>query len=179
MTEARAQQIHQQAIVIDGHSDILSALADRRMHLKDRVKVDSPEDWRGAQYIKMPPNTTPYEPSPYSMWYEAMGQYDIPRWREGGVTAEVLAMYISEEHLHRSLERALDMVAAFHREIEANPDTLKLATTAADIRSAKAEDKTALMLSLEGCEPLGRNLDMLDIFYRLGLRMVSLNTQPT
>jgi membrane dipeptidase len=169
-----AQELHQQAIVIDGHSDILSALADNRMRLRDRVVVEPPETWSGAEYVKMPPNTTPYEPSPYSFWFECMGQYDIPRFRGGGVTAEVMAIFIGQDHLHRALERALDMVAALHREIEDNPDTLVLATTAADICRAKAQEKTALLLSLEGAEPLGQNLNLLDIFYRLGLRMVSL-----
>ena len=169
-----AQELHHQAIVIDGHSDILSALADHRMRLRDRVVVELPEMWQGADYVTMPPNTTPYEPSPYSFWFECMGQYDIPRFREGGVTAEVMAIFIDQDHLHRPLERALDMAAAFHREIEDNPDTLLFATSAADIRRAKTEDKTALLLSLEGAEPLGHNVTLLDVFYRLGLRMVSL-----
>jgi len=169
-----ATSLHQKSIVIDGHSDILIALTDGRMHLRDRVEVESPQTWQGAPYVRMPINNSPFFLSPYSIWYECMGQYDIPRWQEGGVTAQVMAIYMGEEHLHRPLERALDMTAAFHREIEANPDTLLLATTAADIRRAKAEGKTALLLSFEGGEPLGRNLTMLDIFYRLGLRMISL-----
>jgi len=174
MQENHALELHRQAIVIDGHSDILSALADNRMRLRDRVVVEPPVTWQGAEFVRMPPNTTPYEPSPYSFWYECMGQYDIPRFREGGITAEAMAIYISQDHLHRPLERALDMVAAFHREIEDNHATLRFATTAADIRRAKAQDKTALLLSLEGAEPLGQNLNLLDVFYRLGLRMMSL-----
>ncbi len=35
-------------------------------------------------------------------------------------------------------------------------------------------DIAILDLSLEGAEPLGQNLNLLDVFYRLGLRMVSL-----
>ncbi|MBK8021247.1 MAG: dipeptidase [Chloroflexi bacterium] len=174
MQNNHAAELHQRAIVIDGHCDILSAVADGRMRLCDRVQVEPPESWQGAAYVRMPPNITPYDPSPYSVWYECMGQYDIPRWREGGVTMQVTAIFVSDDHLHRPLERALDQTAAFHREIEANPDSLLLATSADDIRRAKAEDKTALLLSFEGGEPLGRNLDLLDIFYRLGLRMVSL-----
>ncbi len=169
-----ATSLHQRSIVIDGHSDFLVALADGRMHLCDRVEVESPQTWDGASYVRMTPMKTPYTLDPYSLWYGCMGQYDIPRWREGGVTAQVLAIYLSEDELHSPLERALDMVAAFHHEIEANPDTLLHATTAADIRRAKVEDKTALLLSFEGGEPLGRNLTLLDIFYRLGLRMISL-----
>lgn len=169
-----SRSLHQGAIVIDGHSDILSAVADGRMHLRDRVVVEPPESWQGAEFVRMPRGTTPYNPSAYSVWFECMGQYDIPRFREGGVTAEVTAIFIDEHHLHRPLARALEMVAAFHREIEANPDTLLMATHSGDIQRAKREGKTALMLSFEGGEPLERNFDLLEVFYRLGLRMISL-----
>jgi membrane dipeptidase len=103
-----------------------------------------------------------------------MGQYDIPRFREGGLTTQVMAIYVGDEYLATPTHRALDMVAAFYRELDDNPDTLLLATSAADIRRAKAENKTALLLSFEGAEPLERNLNLLDIFYRLGVRMISL-----
>jgi hypothetical protein len=75
-----ALELHHQAIVIDAHSDILSALADNRMRLKDRVSVEPPDTWQGAKFVKMPAQTTPYDPSPYSVWFECMGQYDIPRF---------------------------------------------------------------------------------------------------
>lgn len=171
---AHARALHDRAIVIDGHSDILVALADGRMRLNERVQVDPPETWQGAAYASARMLATPYQLSAYSLWYGCMGQYDIPRFREGGLTAQVMAIYMGEEHLGAPLQRGLDMAAVFHREIEANPDTLLLATTAADIRRAKAENKTALMLSFEGGEPLERNPNLIEIFYRLGLRMVSL-----
>ncbi len=170
----KASQLHHRAIVIDGHCDILNPLADGRVRLSERTEVEPPETWRGADYVRMPPNNTPYDVSAYSWYFECIGQYDIPRFQEGGITAEVMAIFIAEEYLHRPLERALDMVAAFHREIESNPDTLLMATTAADIQQAKSEDKTALMLGFEGAEPLLRNLTLLDVFYRLGLRIMSL-----
>lgn len=169
-----ARDLHRRAFVIDGHSDILVGLADGRMHLNERVVVDPPEQWQGAQYVRSQMSGTPYQLSPYSLWFGCTGQYDIPRFREGGVTAQVMAIFLEEHHLGAPLQRALDMAAVFHREIEANPDTLLLATTAADIRRAKAEGKTALMLSFEGGEPLERNPNLIEIFYRLGLRMVSL-----
>lgn len=117
-----AKTLHQKSIVIDGHCDILSALADNRMRLCDRVEVEPPQTWQGAPYIRMPPNKTPYDPSAYSVWYECIGQYDIPRWQEGGVTAQVTAIFVSDDHHHNPLERALEMVAAFHREIADNPE---------------------------------------------------------
>ncbi len=173
-SRAAARELHRRAIVIDGHSDILMPLADGRMRLAERVEVELPEGWQGTAFAPRHQQATPYQLSPYTMWFQCMGQYDIPRFREGGLTAQVMAIYIDDADLARPLERALDMAAAFHRELAANPDMLLHATSAADIRRAKAEGKTALLLSFEGGEPLGRNLNLLEIFYRLGLRMISL-----
>jgi membrane dipeptidase len=173
MNEAAAA-LHRRAIVIDGHSDILNPLADGRLRLAERPEVEPPERWQGAEYAARHRQATPYQLSPHAMWFQCIGQYDIPRFRAGGLTAQVMAIYIDDEQLARPLERALDMVAAFHRELEANPETLLLATRAADIRRAKAAGKTALLLSFEGAEPLGTNPNLLEVFYRLGLRMVSL-----
>lgn len=170
----KAHSLHEQAIVIDGHSDILVMLADGRMRLNERVVVEPPESWQGPAFAQKNLMATPYQLSAYSQWFGCLGQYDIPRFQEGGVTAQVMAIFMGDEHLSAPLQRALDMVAVFHREIEANSDTVLLATTANDIRRAKAENKTALMLSFEGAEPLERNPNLIDIFYRLGLRMVSL-----
>ena len=39
-----AHQLHRQAIVIDGHSDILNLLADRRLRLCEHPDLPPPED---------------------------------------------------------------------------------------------------------------------------------------
>jgi membrane dipeptidase len=169
-----APTLHQQAIVIDGHSDILNLVADGRLRLRDHPIVPPPASWPADLFAQAESLTTPYQLSPYTTWYQCLGQYDIPCFRAGGVTAQIAAIYVDDAYRATALERALLMVAALHREIDENPDALLLATSAADIRRAKAEGKTALLLSFEGGEPLGQSLALLDIFYRLGLRMISL-----
>ncbi len=77
------------------------------------------------------------------------------------MTAQVMAFYIDESFLSSPLERALDMIAVLYRELAENADSLLLATSAEDIRRAKREGKTALLLSFEGGEPLGRNVKLL------------------
>lgn len=166
--------LHQRAIVIDGHSDILNLVADGRARLRDHPEVPPPERWPADLFARADSLTTPYQLSPYTSWYQCLGQYDIPSFRAGGLTAQIAAIYVADEHRAQALERALLMVAALHREIDENPDALLLATSAADIRRAKAEGKTALLLSFEGGEPLGQSIELLDVFYRLGLRMISL-----
>ena len=65
------------------------------------------------------------------------------------------------------------MAYALHHAIETNPD-FELVTTAADIRRLKCEGKTGAILSFEGFEPLGAQLNFLDLYYKLGLRIASL-----
>lgn len=174
MTADRAKALHERAIVIDGHSDILIPLADGLFRFGERPDVPAPEQWDGVARGAIHDQATPFQLSPYAMTFQCLGQYDIPRLREGGVTAQVMAIFIGDEYGGAPLQRALDMARVFHREIDDNPDHVLLATSADDIRRAKAENKTALILSFEGVEPLELNPRLIEIFYRLGLRIVSL-----
>jgi membrane dipeptidase len=60
-----------------------------------------------------------------------------------------------------------------HREAAEDP-SFEVVSCGNDIRRAKAEGKTSAIFAFEGFEPLGANLQLLDIFYDLGLRMASL-----
>lgn len=65
------------------------------------------------------------------------------------------------------------MVQTFHQTIEGNPD-LVFCKSARDIRQAKADGKIGWVLTFEGCEALGADIRMLDIYHKLGLRAASL-----
>lgn len=105
----------------------------------------------------------------------ALGHVDLPRLREGGVTAQVFACFVPIHEYHRSATRyAMQMVDGLHQAIAAHPDKLLLATHAGDIRRAKAEGKVAAILGLEGAEPLGDSLAVLRSFHRLGVRVLGL-----
>jgi membrane dipeptidase len=144
-----ARTLHQDAIVIDAHSDILMAVADGRVRLAERTPTDG--------------ITT----------RDVRGHYDLPRWKEGGVTTQVCALFIRHTEIHYALTRGIDMVAGAYHEIAENED-LVLVTNAAEIRAAKRDGKTGIMLSFEGVDPLGNNLKLLPVFYQLGVRMASL-----
>ena len=144
-----ARALHEQAIVIDAHSDILMAVADGRVRLGERTVVDGV--------------TT----------RDVRGHYDLPRWLEGGLTAQICALFVSSHLLSQSVTRGLDMVAAAYREIAANK-RLVLARTTDDIRNAKRDGNVAVVLSFEGADPLGGTLTYLPLYYELGVRMASL-----
>jgi membrane dipeptidase len=115
----------------------------------------------------------PYDLDPLAMLIAPAGQYELPLLEQGGVTAQCVALFLPEEMLDHALESALEMVAALHRAVEANPERCLLATSVDDIRRAKAEGKVAYILTMEGAEPIGSRVDLLDIFWRLGLRMTT------
>lgn len=103
------------------------------------------------------------------------GHVDLPRLREGGVTAQVFACFVPvHEYRHGATRHALQRLDALHQSIASHPDELLLATGAADIRRAKTEGKVAAIVGLEGAEPLEGSLEVLRCFHRLGVRNLGL-----
>lgn len=167
----RAAQLHARAIVIDGHSDVLIPVTQGRMHLGQRVEVPG-LDWQHPPGLENNP-LVKYGMGPHTVWFGCMGQYDIPRWREGGVSGQLCAVYLDDDWLRDPFQRGMEMVWNLHDQIAQHPDVV-LATTARQIRQAKRDGTIALVLTFEGCEPLGDDPRFLDLYHRLGLRAVSL-----
>jgi len=157
--------------VIDGHSDILIPVTDDKMTLGERVEVPD-LDWQPPPRLENSP-LVKFGMGPHTVWFGPMGQYDLPRWQEGGLTAQLCAVYLDDDWLSNPFHRGMEMVWNLHDQI-ARHDDLILATTVRDIRQAKEDGKVALVLTFEGCEPLGTDPRFLDLYYRLGLRSVSL-----
>src|SRR5258706_12774340 len=88
------------------------------------------------------------------------GHVDIPRWREGGVTAPFLAAYVSSSYVApgKAAGKALEFMDLIHRLAEAHPE-LRFAEPVAGIRAAKADGKIAVLIGIEGGDaiedPLG------------------------
>ena len=169
----RALALHQSAIVIDGHSDILMTVADGMTRLGQRYELPDPEGWTPPPGMPESEGAKFYGFTPHTQFFRTLGQYDIPRFHEGGITAQAMAIYIEEENLNRALNRALEMVYWLNREFEENSDFVPV-TSADQIRLAKTDGNVGGFLTFEGFEPLGVDLRLLDIFYTLGLRMATM-----
>ena len=103
------------------------------------------------------------------------GNNDVPRLREGGVTAQIFALFAEPPSLGGVAPtwQALRLLDAFYQAMEQTPDLI-LATRAADVRRAKAEGRLAGIIGLEGAEGLRGDLGVLRMLYRLGLRNLGL-----
>lgn len=156
-------------MVIDCHSDLLMPIADGYT----RLGIDAPVPPPGSVNPpwQLPEGSRLAHTWPFGRTASCIGQYNLPKFLAGGLTAEVCAVFVEDEQLDVGLKRALEMVWWFHREMEDNRDRVVHVTGAGDIRRAKQEGKVGAVLALEGFEPLGVDLRMLDVFYKLGVRM--------
>lgn len=98
------------------------------------------------------------------------GHLDLPRLREGGVTAQIFAIYVRREYLARAAYQTLRALDALHALFDRCPDDVILATTAADVQRAKADGKIAAIIAIEGAESLEGDLGLLRVYHRLGVR---------
>lgn len=92
----------------------------------------------------------------------------------GGVGVVGAAIYIDEPYLpEQGLRVALDQIARLYVEVESNP-RFAICRTYADIVNARRQNQIALLITMEGVEPLGNDINLLRAFYELGLRSVGL-----
>ena len=73
----------------------------------------------------------------------------------------------------RSSSAALSSVASAYRLIRADP-RLRLARTAEDIRLAREAEDLAILLHFQSTAPFEHDVDLVEVFARLGVRIVGL-----
>ncbi len=148
--ENKARQLHQDALVIDTHCDTLLRVLGRNPYRQQQ----------GAYRLHD---------------RHTEGHIDLPRLKEGGVDVQFFAAYIEPIYKpDRSLKRAMQIFDAFYTELDANPDSMLLATTVQDIITAKEQGKVAAVMAIEGGESLEGDLGVLRMFHRLGVRSIGL-----
>jgi membrane dipeptidase len=98
----------------------------------------------------------------------------LPEFEAGGVVVLGVAIYVEDRYLPElGLRVALDQVARFYAEVD-QTDRFAICKTFAEIARARAANKIALLITMEGVEPLGEDLNMLRAFYEIGVRAVGL-----
>jgi membrane dipeptidase len=146
----RAVKLHREAIVIDTHNDITSAITDRGfdMGVKDAsggTQTDIPRMKEGgldADFFAI------YVAASYA--------------RNGG-----------------SARRALDMIDGVYEQARRHPESLEMAFTSDDIRRIHKAGKIAALMGIEGGHAIEDSLSALRQFYRLGVRYMTLTHTNT
>jgi membrane dipeptidase len=94
----------------------------------------------------------------------------------GGVALQVCPLFGAEPEWlgELSLRRVLMQVVAFQRAVRENADRVVAVRSAPDLAPVERGERLGLMLSMEGVEALGYDPALIDLFWELGVRMVSL-----
>ncbi len=95
----------------------------------------------------------------------------IPDLRAGGVGLQIAPIFVDPEYSPEgALRRSLFLTELLLEEIEKNSDQVALCLNGDDIDSAIEAGKIAFVIALEGCEQIDRDVSMLRMFFRLGVR---------
>ena len=103
----------------------------------------------------------------------AEGHTDIPRMKQGGMTAEFFAAYVGTNYMasNGSAHRVLQMIDTIRHDIaEKYPNEMVFTTTAAGIVKAKKQHKIAALIGIEGGHAIEDDVRLLRDYYALGVR---------
>ncbi len=90
------------------------------------------------------------------------GHVDLPRLREGGVSAVVPAVWAPTTVVAReAVKAARAQLTAIHDAIARHPNDLLLARSAEDVRQARSTGRIAMLPAIEGGHLIAQSLDLL------------------
>ncbi len=100
----------------------------------------------------------------------------LPSLRAGGVMLQVCPLYTArpEWSPELCLRQALHQIQAFDRAIRECPEDVTPVRSRSGLEEAERGERIGLTLSMEGVEALGYDVELIDVFVDLGVRMVSL-----
>jgi membrane dipeptidase len=147
----RAAEIHRRALTLDTHVDTPIVMQRPSFDIRER-----------------------HHP------IDDLSQVDFPRMIEGGLDAAFFAVYLPQgprtgPARTRAKERARDIFALIHNMIDENPDVVELALTADDAERVRQAGKRAIYIGIENGYVIGRDLDVIEEFYNLGARYITLS----
>ena len=103
----------------------------------------------------------------------------LPDLKTGNICVIGAAIYIEDRHLpHNGLRLALDEVARLYAETAAS-ERFAVCRNFREIQEARERGRIAFLITMEGVEPLGDDLNQLRVFYELGVRSIGLTHART
>ncbi len=146
-----AASVYRDALVIDMHNDMPSRMLD---------------DGYDADVRHEPGHGT------------SLGETDLPRLLESGVTAQFLVAYVDPKYalaeLGQSWARAEACMHVIRAFVDRHPDRLIPGATSADVRRAKHQGQVAIFIGVEGGHAIENSIEKLRELYARGARYLTL-----
>ncbi len=146
----KALKLHQSLLTVDSHTDTPLRL------FRSRTSLGMRSDPRRAG-----------------------GKLDFPRMEEGGLDGVFFAVFIGQRERSPSgnayaMNRALDLFDSIHAAVGRNADQAEIALSARDLQEINQKGKKAVYIGIENGFVLGNDISLLERYYRLGARYVTL-----
>jgi membrane dipeptidase len=106
---------------------------------------------------------------------EVIRNHYLGHFRAAGLNLVMSTIYVDDVALpEMGLKNALLQVTALDRDLISVADEVMLVRNLGDLITAQNQEKIAILLYIEGLDFIGTDLELLDIFYELGVRGASL-----
>jgi membrane dipeptidase len=103
----------------------------------------------------------------------------LPAFETGGMSIIAAAIYIQDRYLPQNgLRVALDQIARLYAETAAS-QRFTICKNFREIQKARESGRIGFLITMEGVEPLGTDLNQLRVFYELGVRSIGLTHART
>jgi membrane dipeptidase len=103
------------------------------------------------------------------------GSVDIPRLKEGGIDAIFFSIWVpSKVKGPVAVNRATHQIEAVRDQVRKHAEAITLATTAAEVRAIRKQNKIAVLLGVEGGHMINSDMDTLRKYSTLGVRYMTL-----
>jgi len=98
----------------------------------------------------------------------------IDKARKGGLKAQIFALFVNPVYMpYRSMKKALLLYQALENKLFSSEKAVKVTSTM-EMQSALKKDKLACWLSLESGHIIENSVEILELFYKLGIRCMTL-----
>lgn len=106
---------------------------------------------------------------------DILGRDYLPGFRQGGVNLIVSSIFLHDWYLpEMALRKALAQISILKQEIGRLEGEIMLVTDRDSLEEALEKKIPGILLSFEGADPIGNDLDLLPVFRDLGVRGIGL-----
>jgi membrane dipeptidase len=97
----------------------------------------------------------------------------LPEFAAGNIGVLGVAIYLEDRYLPEAFRVAADQIGRLEAEV-ARSDRFEICKSYQEILRARQAGKIALLITMEGVEPLGVDPNLLQVFFELGVRSIGL-----
>ncbi|RKD31946.1 dipeptidase [Thermohalobacter berrensis] len=101
-------------------------------------------------------------------------KYHINKFKKGNIKGGIFVIWVDPPHDKEPRKRTLEIIKNMAVEIVNNQDILKVVREYSDLKRAEDEEKLGVIIGIEGLSGIGKDVDLIDTLYLLGLRHASL-----